>query len=399
MKEKAITCLLSNLIFILFFSDLGTKLLMFNNSTFIRFGSIIKLVIELVLIYIIIEKKLYKQRFFLIITTPLFIIFCLGQLNEYFINAENFFTDIFHFVFRFNTYIYLVLFAIVLSHRDNLKKIIYKNIIAIKYIGFINILFILLGITFKIQFFKSYPFSLRFGYNGLLMSSGIASFFFIFFITILLAEYFKTGKGLLKLLIVVIISFFVGTKTIWFFNFLVSLIFIYYQFVKYIHKRYRWALLAMPMIIISVFHVIKHSLKDFLVWIFPHGQYFYENYGILTLIFSTRDLILKKALINYKENANFFTYIFGGISDKIINVELELVKLFMFFGLAGTFVYFLFLKDFFFTKNQSLIKTLFFFAVIVTSIFSGALLYSVFNSLLFFIVFKYIDFLELKNYY
>ncbi|QXP60669.1 hypothetical protein [Olleya sp. HaHaR_3_96] len=271
----------------------------------------------------------------------------------------------------------------------NQIKITESNINWIKKIGLINIPFLLIGLVTQINFFKSYPGSDRFGINGVLSSSGTASFFYVFLILILYVEFVKKQTGSI-LLIQFIVSFLVGTKTIWFFNGL--LVIIHFCFI--IKKKQRTIFQSIFVFIGLLVFLFRHKIKLFIIGLFSFGERIYNEYGFITVILSTRDLFLVRAIEVYKEKASLVTFLFGGINDKLINVEFEFIKLFLFFGLVGSVVYLFFLKTIFFRKNQSKLKTILFIVIIVISALSGALLYSVFCSILFYITFLYIDKLE-----
>lgn len=392
--EKFNKLIFLNFISIIFVIDFLTKIHLVYN-VFFKISSYVKLIIELFLCFyfFMFLKSTWKKdkniKFILIF--PL--IFVIGQFNEYLINEKYNIEYFFHSIFRLNTYLYLILFIIIIKKFDkkDYEKIILSNVSQVKIIAGINFFLIILGLFFEINLFKSYPYTPRFGYNGIITSSGTASFFYVFLIVILYNDFILYKRSLL-LIAVLFSSFLIGTKTILLFIALVFLI--HWTLVFDIKKKN----IAFALGLVSIMTALKfqEKIKVLIFNLFPFEE-LYRDHSALTLLLSTRDLHFKESLIRLKLNSNFFTYLFGGISDKEFFVEFEFYFLFLFLGVFGIVTYAAFLKENFYMKNQSIIKSSLFLSVILTCSLSGALFYSVFSSILFYFAFKYIDMISLNK--
>lgn len=389
--DTYINKILSYFIIIILVSEFITKGLITYRFDFYQVSSTTKIIIEILLLVYFFKNRLWTNKYSKF-TLYIILFFIIGQLFTT-INSEFTYENILNNIFTLNTYLYLPLLAICVLHRD-VKEIIINNIKIIKKIALINSFAIVTGLISGIELFRSYPNSQRFGYNGLIGFSSSASFFYIAVIAILYVEFIKkkTLPNILFLISQLLFSIIVGTKTIWFFIILLSII----HFCIIIKKPYRHIFQSLGLIALTLFLIFRKKVELFIVSLFNFGEYYYNKHGFITVITSTRDLYLKKVWYHYLDSGTIYNALFGGMNVFKIRVEFEFINMFIFFGFVGMFTYLLLLKQLFVVSKQQKIKTLIFIAVILTCAMSGGLFYSVFSSIIIYMVFKYIDILTDK---
>lgn len=365
--------------------DFATKFTILKDYQILQISSYTKLFIEVLLILFIINnlKKTAKQLLLLFFLSGLFLI---GQILNVIASGFNL-DDFYYNAYTHNAFLFFPIFAIVLNHTKNQKRIIKKNIHFIKKFSLINMVFILLGFFLELEIFKSYPSTERFGYNGLLSSSSSASYFFISSILIFYIDYFylKDKKTFLLLLLNIIASLFVGTKTIWFFLFL--LLFIHFCFL--VNKKALIIYRSLTALLLVVILLFQEKIKLFIVSLFNFGEKIYNEHGFITVITSTRDLYLKKVIAHYSQNASINNFLFGGFNVFEIRVEFEFINLFVFYGLIGSFLYIFILGKLYKNVLISFPVISIFIAVAITVSLSGGFFYSVFSSIIIYLAFQY----------
>ena len=115
---------------------------------------------------------------------------------------------------------------------------------------------------------------------------------------------------------------------------------------------------------------------EYIIELNPFLASFYRENGLITMIFSTRDLALKETGSYVFMNWDVINYCLGTISYIGYRVELELFDLIFFFGMLGSLVYLcLFYKAFF--KNNSNLLNEMLIVILICSFVSGALLISI----------------------
>lgn len=201
-----------------------------------------------------------------------------------------------------------------------------------------NLLFILTGYFFEILLFKTY--GGRFGYDGIFKSTSVASYFYMFSLVLFLNQK-ESRYNYLLLFNIIISSLLVGSKTLYAFLIVVLLYFVAIKGVRLIKsKKVFWVsfigtvavssiLLLQPLLSLNI--VLKRVLED---------------HGVLTAIFSYRDVLVKKAFIQVNENFTITNYLFGGLEHIHKLAQVALVDLFLSFGLLGgsLTLYFLYLN-------------------------------------------------------
>ncbi|MFD1062569.1 hypothetical protein ACFQ1Q_04865 [Winogradskyella litorisediminis] len=381
--------LLSNFILIILASEFFTKILILSENLPYRVSTFVKLGLGLYLFFYIYKKNLWWHKIlkFLYFLT---IIFIVGQLFFLFKNNTSK-TDLLNNLFTFSTYIFLPLFVVCVEN-EKTHEIVLRNVISIKVAAFINLPIILFSLIVPFEIFRSYPLTDRFGFNGFLGFSSSASFFYIAIIIIFFGTYYinKSKKNLIFLILHTFISILVGTKTIWFFLLLVAISYFCFLIKNPLKSFFRFLFL----IGIIFFLSFREKIELFIVSIFSFAERYYNEYGFLTVILSTRDLYFKQVYNYYISNFSLPTFLFGGINVIKIRVEFEFINMFVFFGLFGTLVYLLIIRYIFYKTQQKPIKTTIFVALIITCALSGGFFYSVFSACLFYLAYRYLDYIK-----
>jgi hypothetical protein len=259
--------------------------------------------------------------------------------------------NFFYFVKYLYPFFFIGVFSLIKDKQEAISR--YFEIIETALI--INIIFVVFGFLFSIDFFQSYMRSSRFGYSGLLE--------FVFFqdlLIIVISRRLFLDKIDLKFVMFSIASLFIGTKAI--ILFFVLLIF------YYLYEKGKIKLLVLYSgLLISTLVFIK-PIVNFFAMLFPFWQPLLAKYGYLTLLTSTRDWKIQKTLEHVEVNSSLKN-LFVGIEEfsKYV-VEMDFIDLFLFFGIIGGVIYLLFLSRFI-NKSYHLIP-------FIIGFFSGNFLFS-----------------------
>lgn len=291
---------------------------------------------------------------------------------------------------------YLYLFLLIPILKDLSTETWNKIVKLLMLFGKANVIFIVLGWLFEIELFKSYSSSIRFGFNGLLPIQGAGTFYYIFLISIAYFKCFIEYKNLNKinrsslidLIILVFGALFLGTKGAYLYLFLILWVDIYFR-----QKRKRltyFSLGTLTILFISFKETIAINMLKFMN--LPI-EIFTKN-GLITTLLSYRDLLFINAMEYIETNWQVINYIVGGTNFRILKkVEIEIVDIFSFFGLAGVFIYLFFIKSYLFSKKEPLVNVLLILILFIGNL-SGNLVSSMSNTTFFAFTFLY-----LKNNY
>lgn len=245
------------------------------------------------------------------------------------------------------------------------------------FIFYINSVFVLIGVAFNIEFFKSYSHSLRFGSVGLLNAHTFAMYFYFFIIIYFYNQYVKYKKCLPSLIYTIIIALLLGKKAVMLF---VSLLAIYhaYFFVKVNVKTLSISVLS----ILSVIFIFKEQLLIFTFKLFPFWAKIYEDKGLLYTITSSRSEKFEFVVNQILNNWSVTNYFIGGAVLPDYRVEYGVVDLFIFFGVLGLFIYFLLFKEIF--KNIDIKDRVLLLLILFVSFLVGGFLVNI-NLMMFYI--------------
>lgn len=291
--------------------------------------------------------------------------------------------------YYFIKHLYLFLLIPILTQfsEEKWRKIIKVLII----FGKVNAIFIVIGWLFDINLFKSYPYTNRFGFNGLLPIQGAGTFYYIFVISIVYCKGFREYKHLKKInrstlldiVILVATALFLGTKGAYLFLLLLFLVDVFFR-----QERKRLTYISVgSLTLLFVFFSEKIAIN--MLKLMDLSTKIYTDNGLITVLLSYRDLLFISAMEYIQASWSVVNYIIGGTNFNIHKVEIELVDIFLFFGAGGIVVYFLFTKSYFFSKKELILNVLLLLIFFIGN-FSGNFISSISNTTLFAFSFLYL---------
>ncbi len=345
-------------------------------------------------LFILVSIAFFKQsqkKKIAVYVLVLLSVFCLDIVFSFKDYDQHYFTNRSYYLIKH--LFFLLLIPIVLNLE---KKVLDKIIEAIIILARINLVFVIFGVLFQLNIFKSYPNSLRFGYNGLLPIQGAGSFFYVFIITLLYFRFYQSLKNktvkrfqVIELIVFALSSLMIGTKSIYLF---VSFVFMIDLVIRLNKKKELILMLSSFLIVFLLF-------KDRIIYKIQSFQNLkhdiYGDHGFLTFVTSKRDLLLKKAFNFIGENWSFNKYITGGIDFRLYRVEFEIIDVFLFFGITGIIVYYLVFKSFFAIKyvkkdQMGMLYNALFLSTLFIGVLSGNLVSSIANSTFFCLIFIFL---------
>lgn len=332
----------------LFFIEiLTTFLLYFLDLKNIRIVGFYKLLFEIYLLvslfFIKLPKKLLYGTLIIIIT------YVFNQLlnPNFFQNIENHILT--GSLYYLNRYIYIFLFIVVFFSLANKEEFSRKIVKLIETLLFINAFFIIFGALTHIDFFTSYPQSpTRFGSDGFFNKVNEVSYFYIIYITSLYYSYITSKKINFKLFFICFASFFIGTKIILLYN--VLLLLFHLLFVSKYRKKTK--LVIIPIVFFSLFY--SKLIFEYLFLSSPFWTKLLEKYSVITLMLSTRDLLVISNYYYIIENWQAINYFIGGpfYTEEFTRTRMTLLDLLLHFGMISTLVYLYLISKYFFYKNR-----------------------------------------------
>lgn len=263
------------------------------------------------------------------------------------------------------------------------KENVERGLVVLKYIFWINCICICIGVLFKVKGFQTYPFDYRFGYKGIFSRSTYASYFFIFMIMYYYFNWIhlKQKSALKYLIIAMILSFMLGTKKLYFFNaLLIGFHFLY-------AKLYKSKTIAISLTTIIVFCLlIRDNLIIFFNAIFSMDLWvkINEENGLLSALTSLRsDLLIDYYNEIILQKWSVANYILGGGNFNLIRPEMDLIDLYLFFGIIGCFSYIYISKYFIFNfKTSNKILWFYLIIIILLALNSSGIIFSAYFALL-----------------
>lgn len=323
---------LSLLLIVFYLSEAFTKIAYYFHAGFHNYSALIKGGFILLSIYFALVNLNKKRKSIFLFLIIMSIIFLIGQYT-FSTNGlnSNFFKNLIYSS-RYIFVYFLILFFIdyPFKFKSKMHLMVYEKIVLI------NSFFIIIGFIFNLKIFWTY--NSRFGFNGLFIVPSITTYFYALALTYFSYQYIKFNKNKLELLIVIIATLLVGTKALLLFL-LLTLIHLF--FVKKIYRLKLFYLFTSISIfvIVSNINIIINFLKNKYETLFR----VYENYDLITMLTSYRNLRLKENFIPViTENWSFLNYLFGGTDFVKYRVEFELFDVFLFWGIIGSFLYFYF---------------------------------------------------------
>ncbi|MEW4922385.1 hypothetical protein [Algibacter sp. 2305UL17-15] len=364
-----------------FIGDLLSKVSnLYLDGNFYRINGFLKLGFELVLLYYFVTN--FRRKKILLYPISFLLLFVIGQFS--FGNSlASFFTGWSSGnIYFLNRFLYIFLFIVVVQSIELKKDTFPKILNILEKILIINGFLILLGFFFDLNIFKTYPSTIRFGYNGLFAKNGEVSYYYMFLISILYYNIIEKGnRDFVKLAFVIITSLLLGKKVMLLY---LAILFLFHFLWINKHKN-RNRLIA------SFFFIVVFYFRNNILNIIFNYSSFWDNIfkknGLLGMITSTRSMLFERAIEHIGNEWNFINYLCGGIQYSKYKVEFEFIDVFLFFGVIGVILYILFLINYFFEKDNRNKNSLL-VIILICSFFSGSLFLSVGCMIFLYITFK-----------
>lgn len=385
------------LLLITFLGDILRRfsfLLEYDFKRYTTISKIIFIVASLIFIFFYLKKEILKNKKKINILKAmsfLVLFFVVGQiaLNNSNILYHNIINNL-EFLTKYLFFPYLLVLFINLRERQD---IINKLIRVFEIIFFVNLIAIVLGFIFQIKVFNTYDYGIRFGYKGIFSMSGQTSFYFILMILYYIHRliFFDKNKWtLIKLVILIIVSFLIGTKRIYFFLPMLSLYYLF--FLNGFKNRITYiTIVPVSLIGISLFYIFKDRLED---TILLFKNIYLEN-GIITSLLSFRnELLIKIYSEQIIDNWRFLNFLFGGANFQDIRSQMGFVDLFLFFGIFGLITYLYFYRQIFNFNFSNSFYWFFLITLIIITFLSDAIILDTNVPVLLFLITSYFYYFE-----
>ncbi len=364
----------------MFISDGVSKVLAIYGSSFSRISLITRFAFETIIVFWIILKVNYSIVKYLTFIFILLVFFLLGQSSIGNINdiSESFIT--------FNKYIYLFLVYLFLREIIQLSEaqcnIVFK---LLYFLFFINILCVLCGYMFKINFFEAYySKEYRFGYNGVFLAPNESSYIFMSMVSLFYYRAIYENKSKVILILSILASLITGMKAVYLFLILLLL----FHAINHMKKKYLFILISFSILLFG--YLIRYLQSDEFKSLIALFIRLYEEKGLLHMLLTGRDdLLINESPLVFKK-WTFINYLTGGVNIKIYSIEMDFFDLLLFFGLLGSILYvFIFFQTFINGLLKHAFAKFFIFSILALSFFGGHFLYSPSSAVYFSLVIIY----------
>lgn len=226
----------------------------------------------------------------------------------------------------------------------------------------LNNTIILIGLVFSLEIFRSYG-GERWGYNGLFMASANSTYFYVAALAYFLIRYKKTYFKNYLFWFTLLASLCTGTKSVYLGVLLLGLIGLFHL---QLQKKIKSALFAGVALlgIISMYVLFTSKLFARIV----------REDGWLSAILSYRDTLLIEETIPYlHQNWQTIHYFIGGLSNPFARPQMELIDLFLYFGILGSvlflYIFIRFYFDLFLSNYQKLVLLVLLLIPVITGNF------------------------------
>lgn len=361
INKKGISKFTALFFVIIIITDFYYKYLLYNSSETIKLLLVTKFLIGTFLVTIIIYfKQLDRKNYFYL--SLLFICSIIGLLIQ---GGSTMYESIYLFS-KYAFGIITMLFFFKCYERLNtsyIKKVVLALVL-------LNFACIVVGFIFSIHVFETY-YGNRFGYNGIFKSTSTASYFYMFALVFYLLNKHKTIITYTLISIIVFSSFFVGSKTLIAFIGITAIITLGHFIAlkqNLINKRLFYVLYALIIPILA-----WYVLKTYIVLNSTLSEVLTKD-GMLSAIFSYRDILFIDSMQSVQEHFGFLNYIFGGGSHINNFPQMALADLFLSFGIIGMVVY-LRLVIYNFPKINNKQATVAFLVIAMSIVLRGNFLY------------------------
>lgn len=339
------------------------KYVLFNHGIHLKYTWIPDFIFFVIMNMMFIYRRNYNL---ILIVILLFLIKSIGSffIYEFYENQIDYFKEVCRTVLSF------AMIFFVYSFIKNIKLKSISFIFEIfKYISLAINTTIILGFVFKIALFKTYLGN-RFGFSGFLFPQSFSSYFVI--VSILIFFYYnKNIKRISPFFIAfnIFSALLVGTKSVYIFIcFFILLVFFNYKLYK------NKVVMLSTSLLLAVIAFNYKTIKDYVLDKFIVLYDVYQESGLLTFLLSYRDRSFLKAKSYVQINWDMTNYFFGGVNRKVMLVEMELVDIFLSFGVLGSVFliccyYIIILKSVVFERTSYLLLGMLLFIIIMSGNF------------------------------
>lgn len=384
-KKPILHHILYGIFLVLFLLEPLVKIFYDPNSNF-RIKAVFKFILLLILLAYMIFLKV-KREIFLFITI-LVISFLLGQyilVEKYSIFGGDFIGEVKRGdVYIFVKYIYILFFVGVYERITKNENLTERLVNLFNGFMIINTVFIIVGLFTKLELLKSYPYTPRFGYQGLIELAGESIHLYTIAISLAYIKYVKTKKYILLLLFIVG-GILLGKKAIFIYLALLLLIHL-------IHLKKKKIVFGIG--VLGMLGLIFHNyIIEVYLNLFPFWQNLYKSKGLVTVIFSKRNILFEQSISYIQANWHPLNYFFGGIDFAMFRSEFGFFDLFLALGIIGFALYLCFIYKYFLSKQSRLVKAIL-IVIFITEAFSGGLMINLIPMIFLYLTAKYLE----KNY-
>lgn len=216
----------------------------------------------------------------------------------------------------------LVLFFFVYCFLDIFKPNLQIVLKWFDWIYVIASIIILIGFSFQIEYFKSYPFTDRFGYSGVFNRNAIndVSFFYLIGCYYAFYRWQNNEISIFVFFTVLFSSFLVGTKAIYLQNILLVI------YVVLMDRRRRLIVLT----VVTTLFIFLIVIYNFDFW----TELLYEK-GLIAVLTSNRSELLIENFPNLAKDFSISSLLFGYPNPFQYFIEMDLFDLFLSLGLLS----------------------------------------------------------------
>lgn len=344
----------------------------------IRLLGYYKIAFQIAIIIALLFMKVHKKLFLLILF--LSSIFLINLFLNPILLSEIKFQILHGSIYYFDKYIFVFLLILLLNSCQNPKRVLKNSFRVVYYFLLLNSVLIIAGAIFDISLFKSYVGSQRFGFDGLFNKPNEATLLYSLFICYLYYQYKKGNPNSLFILLFVTLSAaFIGTKTLFLFLLLLSIIHV----VLLKNNLLKIILLVIPLVFLMFFKTIIGYILN----LSPFWSQIYQESNLVSALLSFRDVLFFDVVEYTKANWDVINYFFGGIfyTKEFKLSQMDGPDLYFTFGAIGVLIFALIVHRIFIRGTSKLFKMLF-LSILICGFLSGALFLSTMNMLFLYLV-------------
>ncbi|WP_299824556.1 hypothetical protein [uncultured Pontibacter sp.] len=346
-EEKLVYWVVKTALVLFFISDVLNRILIYYEFDFSA-SLYVRGFYELVFISIIAVYSNRSRTSFFITILILFCFFAAGII-AFSLNYPDDFNTLFH-LSVFNKYIFVFIIYQAINSLKNKPTYIDNLVALLENIFVLNSVIVIIGAAFQIDLLRSYPGerSLRFGYIGFIPAVNEATLFYLIGLSLAYYRRYILNIETKKFYVIVVASLLLGTKAIYLI--IVSLLLLHLA---------RTSKFKTKVYVISTILILAFAVKLYLGT--PDAQVrfnlFYRlanEYGIMSMLLSSRDILLQTRFLANTDYWGIVNYLFGGQNQLRFLIEMDLFDMMLFFGIIGSILYLsLFFSSLFtFKKNR-----------------------------------------------